>query len=305
MSVRTDTESTPLQTRLEGLAVAIAKLGGGGASLLMFFILVFRFRANLPGDTRPAEEKASTFVDLLVVTIAIIAVAVPEGLPLTVTLALAFATTRLLKKNNLVRVLRACETMGNATCMCSDKTGTLFQITVNITAVILSFVTSMANDDMEPVLKTVQLLWAALALATDPPTDAILDRPPQPKSAPLISMNVRLPFYFGPYLILQMWKMIIVLYFAGDTILNYNTSIESESLQLDTIIFNVFVSIHRNWFFIAINANMIGLQIVIVFVGGRVFDITPGGLDGSHWAISVIIALFELPWECCCSVVSG
>ncbi|KAK2930288.1 hypothetical protein FoTM2_010629, partial [Fusarium oxysporum f. sp. vasinfectum] len=131
MSVRTDIESTPLQKKLEGLAVAIAKLGGG-ASLLMFFILLFRFCASLPGDDRPAEEKASTFVDLLVVAIAIIAVAVPEGLPLAVTLALAFATTRLLKENNLVRVLRACETMGNATCICSDKTGTLSPPAVSV-----------------------------------------------------------------------------------------------------------------------------------------------------------------------------
>ncbi len=55
----------------------------------------------------------------------VVVVAVPEGLPLAVTLALAFATTRMLKDNNLVRVLRACETMGNATTVCSDKTGTL------------------------------------------------------------------------------------------------------------------------------------------------------------------------------------
>ncbi|RKL04794.1 Calcium-transporting ATPase 2 [Fusarium oxysporum] len=667
MSVRTDIESTPLQKKLEGLAVAIAKLGGG-ASLLMFFILLFRFCASLPGDDRPAEEKASTFVDLLVVAIAIIAVAVPEGLPLAVTLALAFATTRLLKENNLVRVLRACETMGNATCICSDKTGTLttnkmtvtagrfgsssftsdiptwasnlspetrklitqsvainstafegtnegdaafigsktetallqlakdhlgmqslsearaneqivliepfnsvkkymlavikvqagyrvlikgaseimvsfcsteanpttgavepldrkaaddaimafarkslrtiglvykdfeempdlenlgdltllgivgiqdpvregvpqavqnarragvvtrmvtgdnlvtaraiatecgiftdgivmegpdfrklseeeldkiiprlqvlarsspddkrilvtrlkvlgetvavtgdgtndapalkaadigfsmgisgtevakeaseiilmddnfasiitalkwgravndavqkflqFQITVNITAVLLSFVTSMYDDQMEPILKAVQLLWinlimdtmAALALATDPPTDSILDRPPQPKSAPLITMN--------------MWKMIIgqsifqvvvvlVLYFAGGSILGYNTSIAAEKLQLDTIIFNmfvwmqifnelncrrldnkfnVFVGIHRNLFFILINAIMIGLQIGIVFIGGRVFDIDTDGLNGVQWAISILIAAFSLPW---------
>lgn len=63
--------------------------------------------------------------DILIVAITIIVVAVPEGLPLAVTLALAFATTRMLKENNLVRVLRACETMGNATTVCSDKTGTL------------------------------------------------------------------------------------------------------------------------------------------------------------------------------------
>jgi Ca2+-transporting ATPase len=124
MAVRSDIESTPLQKKLERLAVAIAWLGGG-AAVLMFFILLFRFCAGLPNDTRSPEDKASTFVDLLVVAIAIIAVAVPEGLPLAVTLALAFATSRLLKENNLVRVLRACETMGNATCICSDKTGTL------------------------------------------------------------------------------------------------------------------------------------------------------------------------------------
>lgn len=124
MSVRTDIESTPLQKKLEKLAVAIAWLGGG-ASAIMFFILLFRFVGKLPDDVREPAEKASTFVDLLVVAIAIIAVAVPEGLPLAVTLALAFATTMLLKENNLVRVLRACETMGNATTICSDKTGTL------------------------------------------------------------------------------------------------------------------------------------------------------------------------------------
>jgi len=124
MSVRTETEPTPLQKKLEGLATAIAKLGSSAAGLL-FFVLLFRFLAQLSGDTRTSAEKASSFMDILIVAITIIVVAVPEGLPLAVTLALAFATTRLLKENNLVRVLRACETMGNATTICSDKTGTL------------------------------------------------------------------------------------------------------------------------------------------------------------------------------------
>lgn len=111
--------------------------------------------------------------------------------------------------------------------------------------------------------------------------------------------------------------IVLVLYFAGGPILNYDTSIESEKLQLDTIIFNVFVwmqifnelncrrldnkfnvfvGIHRNIFFIIINCIMIGLQVAIVFVGNRVFDIDPNGLDGVQWAISIVIAAFSLPW---------
>jgi Ca2+-transporting ATPase len=124
MSVRVEVEPTPLQKKLEGLALAIAKLGSTAAGLL-FFVLLFRFLAGLSGDNRTGPEKGSAFLDILIVAITIIVVAVPEGLPLAVTLALAFATTRLLKENNLVRVLRACETMGNATTICSDKTGTL------------------------------------------------------------------------------------------------------------------------------------------------------------------------------------
>lgn len=129
MSVRTETEATPLQKKLEGLALAIAKLGSAAAGLL-FFVLLFRFLANLSGSSETPSEKASAFMDILIVAITIIVVAVPEGLPLAVTLALAFATTRLLKENNLVRVLRACETMGNATTICSDKTGTLVRLDI-------------------------------------------------------------------------------------------------------------------------------------------------------------------------------
>lgn len=124
MSVRTEMEATPLQKKLEGLAVAIAKIGGSAAALL-FFVLLFRFVAGLSTNTGTAAVKASQFMDILIVAITIIVVAVPEGLPLAVTLALAIATKRMLKENNLVRVLRACETMGNATTICSDKTGTL------------------------------------------------------------------------------------------------------------------------------------------------------------------------------------
>lgn len=91
--------------------------------------------------------------------ITIIVVAVPEGLPLAVTLALAFATTRMLKENNLVRVLRACETMGNATTVCSDKTGTL--TTNKMTVVAGTFGScSFAKADSQSSTKPVAQ-WAS------------------------------------------------------------------------------------------------------------------------------------------------
>jgi len=127
MSVRAEVEATPLQEKLGGLAVAISKIGSTAAGIL-FFVLLFRFIGGLSGDTRTPAQKGSAFMDILIVAVTIVVVAVPEGLPLAVTLALAFATTKMLKANNLVRILRACETMGNATAICSDKTGTLVSI---------------------------------------------------------------------------------------------------------------------------------------------------------------------------------
>lgn len=126
MSLREDPEVTPLQSKLNTLAEYIAKLGGG-AGLLLFIVLFIKFSINLPKNDATATEKGQQFLQIFIVTVTIIVVAVPEGLPLAVTLALAFATTRMLKDNNLVRHLKACEVMGNATAICSDKTGTLTQ----------------------------------------------------------------------------------------------------------------------------------------------------------------------------------
>ncbi len=133
MSLRGDPEVTPLQSKLNTLAEYIAKLGGA-AGLLLFIVLFIEFLVRLPHNTATPAEKGQQFLQIFIVTVTIIVVAVPEGLPLAVTLALAFATTRMLKDNNLVRHLKACEVMGNATTICSDKTGTLTQNKMTVVA---------------------------------------------------------------------------------------------------------------------------------------------------------------------------
>lgn len=94
-------------------------------AFLLFIILVTKFLIGLRDNPESGSEKAVHFMQIVIIAVSIVVVAVPEGLPLAVTLALAYATVRMIKDNNLVRVLRACETMGNATTICSDKTGTL------------------------------------------------------------------------------------------------------------------------------------------------------------------------------------
>ncbi|KAI1494956.1 hypothetical protein F5X96DRAFT_422518 [Biscogniauxia mediterranea] len=127
ISLSEDPEITPLQSKLNVIAEYIAKLGGA-AGLLLFIVLFIQFLVRLPGNWQLSpSQKGQQFIEIFIVVVTIIVVAVPEGLPLAVTLALAFATTRMIKDNNLVRHLKACEVMGNATTICSDKTGTLTQ----------------------------------------------------------------------------------------------------------------------------------------------------------------------------------
>lgn len=133
MSLRTEMEATPLQSKLNKLAEQIAKLGGA-AALLLFVILLIKFLVALRNNRGTPAQKGQQFSKILITAVTVVVVAVPEGLPLAVTLALAFATTRMLKDNNLVRVLRACETSGNATTVCSDKTGTLTQNKMTVVA---------------------------------------------------------------------------------------------------------------------------------------------------------------------------
>jgi len=125
---------TPLQEKLEELAENIGKLGIIAAALT-FTALILRWTIGDYGvDKIPWEwEHLIKLVHFFIIAVTIIVVAVPEGLPLAVTLALAYSMFKMMKDQNLVRHLAACETMGGATCICSDKTGTLTQNRMTVT----------------------------------------------------------------------------------------------------------------------------------------------------------------------------
>ena len=113
---------TPLQEKLDVLATQIGNLGIAAA--ICTFIAMVSIWLLYP-ETR--EEGKSLFdycLKAFIMGVTIVVVAVPEGLPLAVTLSLAYSTQKMMNDNNLIRVLEACETMGNATTICSDKTGT-------------------------------------------------------------------------------------------------------------------------------------------------------------------------------------
>lgn len=133
ISLREEPGFTPLQSRLNRLAKYIAWFGGV-AALLLFIVLFIKFLVQLPHNLNPPAQKGQDFLDILIISLTVLVIAVPEGLPLAVTLALAFASNRMLKDNNLVRQLKACEIMGNVTNICSDKTGTLTQNNMKVVA---------------------------------------------------------------------------------------------------------------------------------------------------------------------------
>ncbi|KAK3357895.1 putative calcium transporting P-type ATPase [Lasiosphaeria hispida] len=145
MGLEERTEATPLQQKLSTVADRIA-MAGVTVAIALFLILTVKFFMQLPTRDDTDFEKAQTFLRIFIVSITIVVIAVPEGLPLAVTLALAIAVTRMLEDNNLVRILSACETMGNATTVCSDKTGTLTMNEMKVTAGIVGASGRFANQ---------------------------------------------------------------------------------------------------------------------------------------------------------------
>lgn len=117
---------TPLQIQLKKLAGVISKAGYGIAGAT-FLALVAKYLLSPDFSGAPVMEVISHVLNYFMVAVTLIVVSVPEGLPMSVTLSLALSMNRMLKTNNLVRKMHACETMGATTVICTDKTGTLTQ----------------------------------------------------------------------------------------------------------------------------------------------------------------------------------
>lgn len=145
-------EETPLQVRLNGVATFIGFVGLGVA-VLVLIVLVIRYFSGHSYDPEGRRQfkagttKVGTAIDgaikIFTVAVTIVVVAVPEGLPLAVTLTLAYSMRKMMRDKALVRRLSACETMGSATTICSDKTGTL---TLNQMTVVEAYVCGKKLD---------------------------------------------------------------------------------------------------------------------------------------------------------------
>lgn len=194
-----------------------------------------------------------------------------------------------------------------------------FQLSVNIGAVGITFITAVADNDETSVFSAVQLLWinlimdtlAALALATDPASPELLDRKPDRRDAPLISTD--------------MWKMIVgqsifqfavvlVLNFAGYQILGLDKQVHEDVQVLGSLIFNLYVwcqlfnqvncrsltrdlnffkGLHRNSWFMGIILIEVALQILISYKGGQAFSVVPMG--GREWGITIVAGILSWP----------
>ncbi|XP_065407323.1 plasma membrane calcium-transporting ATPase 2 isoform X8 [Chrysemys picta bellii] len=163
-------EKSVLQGKLTKLAVQIGKAG-----LVMSAITVIILVLYFAVDTFVVNKKqwlpectpvyVQYFVKFFIIGVTVLVVAVPEGLPLAVTISLAYSVKKMMKDNNLVRHLDACETMGNATAICSDKTGTLTTNRMTVVQVYIGDAHYKEIPDPDSIpRKTLDLLVNAIAI---------------------------------------------------------------------------------------------------------------------------------------------
>ena len=146
---------TPLNTQLNKLAALISKVGTAIAVVAFVIFLTHDILTQSVWHSSDYFKMAEVVLKYFMMAVTLIVMAVPEGLPMAVTLSLALNMRRMLKSNNLVRRLHACETMGAVTVICTDKTGTLTQNRMTV----VSPDPSEGNNDFD-----INLYYAAIAL---------------------------------------------------------------------------------------------------------------------------------------------
>jgi calcium-translocating P-type ATPase len=193
-----------------------------------------------------------------------------------------------------------------------------FQLTVNIAAVALSFISAVTSDNSESVLSAVQLLWvnlimdtlAALALATEPPTDDLLKRKPISRNAHLINYRMS-KLIVGEAIFQIILNLVLIAY--GAKIFNLGDS-QYDQAVLRTLVFNTFVflqvfneincrriddtlnvfkDLFNNWIFIAVQVVVIVCQFLIVTFGGIAFKTVP--LSPLQWLTTIAIGMLSIP----------
>uniref|UniRef100_A0A8C4QVL3 Calcium-transporting ATPase n=1 Tax=Eptatretus burgeri TaxID=7764 RepID=A0A8C4QVL3_EPTBU len=163
-------EKSVLQGKLTKLAILIGKIGLLISAMTVLILVLYFVIDTFGVKGKPWQAKCTPvyvqyLVKFFIIGVTVLVVAVPEGLPLAVTIALAYSVKKMMKDNNLVRHLDACETMGNATTICSDKTGTLTtnrMTVVQIHAAGVHHQTLPPRDVIPP--KTLDLLAIGIAI---------------------------------------------------------------------------------------------------------------------------------------------
>ncbi|XP_040178823.1 plasma membrane calcium-transporting ATPase 3 isoform X8 [Rana temporaria] len=163
-------EKSVLQGKLTKLAVQIGKAGLVMSAITVIILVLYFVIQTFVVEGKVWLSECTPvyvqyFVKFFIIGVTVLVVAVPEGLPLAVTISLAYSVKKMMKDNNLVRHLDACETMGNATAICSDKTGTL---TTNRMTVVQSYMGDVhykeKPDPSTLNTKTLDLLVNAIAI---------------------------------------------------------------------------------------------------------------------------------------------
>ncbi|ESR33292.1 hypothetical protein CICLE_v10007047mg [Citrus x clementina] len=302
---RDNSEQTPLQARLNELTSSTGKIGLAVAFLALVVLLLRYFTGNTTdengnqeynGSKTKVDDIVNAVVGIVAATVTIIEVAIPEGLPLAVTLTLAYSMKRMMADQVMVRKLSACETMGSATTIGTDKTGTLTENRMKVTKFWLGKELVKEADASSVSPNIIKLIQEGVALNTTGSvyretsvSDVEFSGSPTEKailSWAVLEMNMDME---EPLITNIMWRNLLVqafcqiavlltLQFIGESIFGVNEKVK------DTLIFNTFVlchvfnefnarklekknvfeGIHKNRLFLGIIGTTIVFQVVMV-----------------------------------------